>query len=150
MIDVAADLTVRKSLTVARSVEDAFSLFTEGMGSWWPLGRYSVGEERAETAVVEGREGGRLYERMTDGTEADWGRVTTWEPPNRIAFSWQPNADAPAATEVEVRFTPDGEGTRVDLEHRGWERLGGRAKAASDGYRGGWEEVLARYADAAA
>jgi uncharacterized protein YndB with AHSA1/START domain len=87
---------------------------------------------------------------MTDGTEADWGRVTTWEPPHRLAFSWHPNAEASAATEVEVRFSPEGEGTRVDLEHRGWERLGERARAASDGYRGGWDEVLTRYADAAA
>ena len=30
-------------------------------------------------------------------------------------------------TEVEVRFTPDGDGTRVDLEHRNWERGRGRS-----------------------
>ena len=32
-------------------------------------------------------------------------------------------------TEVEVLFTPDGDGTRVDLEHRDLERMGERADA---------------------
>jgi uncharacterized protein YndB with AHSA1/START domain len=56
------------------------------------------------------------------------------------------NPDAEAATEVEVRFTPDGAGTRVELEHRGWERLGATAAESREGYNGGWNEVLARYA----
>ena len=149
MIDVTADLTVRKSVSVARSVEDAFSLFTQAMATWWPLARYSVNEERTETVTVEGRVGGRVYERAADGSEAEWARVTAWEPPHRLGLSWYPGQDASAATDVEVRFTADGDGTRVDLEHSGWERLGENARAASDGYRGGWDEVLARYVEAA-
>ena len=56
----------------------------------------------------------------------------------------------PAATEIEVTFTDEGGKTRVDLEHRGWERLGERASEARQGYDAAWERVLARYAEKAA
>jgi uncharacterized protein YndB with AHSA1/START domain len=49
---------------------------------------------------------------------------------------------------VEVRFTPEDGGTRVDLEHRGWERAGAAAEKAAPQYGGGWDLVLARYAAA--
>ena len=60
------DSSIRKTIVVAAPLEDAFRVFTEQIGSWWPLRRYSVGEDRAETAVVERKEGGRVYERMID------------------------------------------------------------------------------------
>ena len=64
-----------------------------------------------------------------------------------MVFSWKaPSWDAP--TEVEVRFTAEGDGTRVDLEHRGWERAGAAAENQSTGYGQGWDTVLARYAAA--
>jgi hypothetical protein len=47
-----------------------------------------------------------------------------------------------------VRFTADGDGTRVDLEHRGWERAGAAAANVAPRYSGGWDLVLARYAAA--
>jgi hypothetical protein len=40
-------------------------------------------------------------------------------------------------------------GTRVDLEHRGWEKLGERAAEARQGYSQGWESVLAGFAEKA-
>ena len=91
-----------------------------------------------------------LYERMSDGQEATWGEVLVWDAPSRIVLTWHPgDEDASRATEIEVRFTPEGDGTRVDLEHRGWERLGEQAAEAQAGYDGGWEAVLATYAEAA-
>ena len=144
----ATDTAVRRSVTVNRSVEDAFRLFTEGMATWWPLDTHSIGKDGVdpEAAVLEGREGGRLYERMADGHTSHWGTVLVWEPPTRIVLSWELRPDRPA-TEVEVRFSPVGEGTRVDLEHRGWERLGERATEVRKGYSEGWEHVLAAYAE---
>jgi uncharacterized protein YndB with AHSA1/START domain len=65
-------------------------------------------------------------------------------------FTWQPASDEQNPTEVEVRFIPTQEGTTVELEHRDWDRLGERAGAARDGYDGGWVEVLAAFAAAAA
>jgi uncharacterized protein YndB with AHSA1/START domain len=59
------------------------------------------------------------------------------------------NPEAAAPTEIEVRFSPEGDGTRVDLEHRGFERLGGAAQEARGSYSEGWVLVLGRYAEAA-
>ena len=55
--------------------------------------------------------------------------------------------DAIAATEVEVRFTPEGDGTRVELEHRGFERLGEPAEEAHKSYSEGWPTVFQDYVD---
>ena len=141
---------VRRSVEVAAPLEDAFRLFTDGIATWWPLGYYSVGGERATAVVFEPAVGGRIYEVMDDAGHADWGRVTAWEPPHRIVFSWHPGADPEVATEVEIRFAADGpDATRVELEHRHWERLGQRAADGRASYVPGWGEVLERYADVA-
>jgi hypothetical protein len=45
-----------------------------------------------------------------------------------------------------VRFTDEGGGvTRVDLEHRGWDRAGEGAEAMRENYAGGWDVVLGKY-----
>ena len=74
-----------------------------------------------------------MYEVQADGKEAPWGTVDVWEPPHRLVISWHVNPEAPAPTEIEVRFIADGDATRVDVEHRGWERLGmERGRAARE------------------
>jgi hypothetical protein len=80
---------------------------------------------RAEAVVLQGGVGGRIYERTADGTEHDWGEVIVWQPPARLAYLWYLGRDRADATEVEIRFLARGTGaTRVEIEHRGWERLG--------------------------
>jgi uncharacterized protein YndB with AHSA1/START domain len=149
MSAMIADLTVRKSITVSASPERAFEIFTEKIDTWWPLATHSLAGERAVTAVLEGREGGRMFERDADGNEGYWGTITAWEPPSRIVVSWNTGHEKPEPTEFEVRFLPDGEGTRVELEHRGWERRDDSVEV-SRGYDTGWDRVLAQYAEAAA
>jgi len=147
----AQDLTIRKSVTVACSPEHAFETYTNRIGSWWPLETHSIGGmagERPKEAFFESGVGGRLYERMADGEEHEWAKVLVWEPPRRFVIDWHVNPANPS-TEVEVTFTAEGEGTRVDVEHRGWERYGDRASEASGDYNSGWEPVLARFVDAA-
>ena len=142
-------MTVRESITVNRGVADAFRLFTDGIGEWWPLkgSNFSYGGERADTIFLEAQVGGRFYERFDDGEEFEVGRVNACEPPTRIVFTWKdPNWKAP--TEVEVRFSPAGKGTRVDLEHRGFEAAGVEEGEAA-GWRDGWKVVLAPYLEAA-
>lgn len=147
----AQDLTIRKSITVDCSPEHAFDTYTARIGSWWPLHTHSIGgpgDERPVEAVFESGVGGRLFERMANGDEHEWAKVLVWEPPHRFVIDWHVNPDNPP-TEVEVKFTPDGDGTRVDVEHRGWERYGDRAQEAFGDYNSGWESVLARYVEAA-
>ncbi len=135
---------IRKTVNVALPVEKAFRLFTDGIGTWWPFATHSIGGEAVEAAVFD-VEAKRLYERADDGTEHDWGDILAWEPPNRFLLGWRVNPARPG-TEVEVRFEPEGTGTRVELEHRGWEKCGPGERSS---YDGGWEHVLGKFAEAA-
>lgn len=139
---------IRKSVTVAREPEAAFTLFTSRMGQWWPLDTHTRADhgsgERTEEVVFEPREGGRIYEVLSSGEHGEWGRVTAWEPPMRVVFDWKPNDQDRPPTEVEVTFTALGDGrTRVDLEHRKWELLGPELGAKERaGYEPGWGFVF--------
>jgi uncharacterized protein YndB with AHSA1/START domain len=135
---------LRRRVTVSATVDTAFRVFTERMGDWWPVERYSVHEELADEAGMDARLGGAVYERWREGTE-NWGEITVWEPPDRLVFSWHPGGDPAEATEVEVTFSAEGDGTLVQLEHRGWERLGDRAHEVRAGYADGWQGVLEQY-----
>jgi uncharacterized protein YndB with AHSA1/START domain len=138
------------AIDVRRGIEEAFQVFTAEIGAWWPVAAHSVEPDKVETVVLEGRVGGRLYERWHDGGEVDWGRVLAWEPPARLVLSWSPSLERRAATEVEVRFQAvEPDHTRVELEHRGWERLGDLAAQARSSYEGGWPGVLDAFAGAA-
>jgi uncharacterized protein YndB with AHSA1/START domain len=152
-----AQQAVRRTVTVPLDPERAFALFAERMDAWWPAS-HSITDAPFETAVIEPRGGGRWYERAQDGTEADWGRVLEYDPPRRLVLGWQLQADYsydpdPArGSEIEVRFTVAGEGsTRVDLEHRHFERHGHGADEVrrSVGSENGWAGLLAGYAAAA-
>jgi uncharacterized protein YndB with AHSA1/START domain len=140
---------ITTSVTVSCSAERAFEVFTKEFGAWWPIHVYSIGRERAEKAVFEGWEGGRIYEVIEGGGEATWGRVIRWGPPSRLELEWQTNPEAPGPTHVTVTFTPEGTGARVDLEHRGWEVYGDQATAARREYDEGWPSTLRLFADAA-
>jgi uncharacterized protein YndB with AHSA1/START domain len=145
---------VRKTVTVPAAPPRAFELFTRHIHEWWPLATHSIdaGESGSahETVIFQGGAGGQIYERTTKGEELKWADVVAFEPPHRFVLSWNPSReqDRPR-TEIEVTFT-DVEGkTRVDLEHRGWEKLGERAAEARQGYSQGWESVLAGFAESA-
>ncbi|HEV8564139.1 MAG TPA: SRPBCC domain-containing protein [Actinomycetota bacterium] len=146
---------IRASIAVHRAPEDAFRVFTRTMGTWWPVADYSMARDRqeegikVESVVFEEREGGRVYEVMSDGTEGTWGTVLAWDPPRRLVLGWKPNLTDNPPTELEITFSPDGDGTRVELEHRGWERLGALAEQAREGYGRGWTGVLGLFAQAA-
>ena len=70
--------------TVGMAVEEAFTFFTESIGRWWPA-EYHIGSSAMVDTILEPQPGGRWYERGDDGSECDWGRVLTWEPPHRTS-----------------------------------------------------------------
>ncbi|MHB1207410.1 MAG: SRPBCC family protein, partial [Rhodospirillaceae bacterium] len=127
----------------------AFEVFTSGLARWWPKG-HSIAKTPMKAMMLEPRLGGRWYEKSEDGTETLVGKVLAWEPPARFVISWnidsQWKPDAAIASEVEVRFIPDGAGTRVELEHRKFEVMGeeGGAKMRKD-VDGGWPGLLEIY-----
>ena len=138
---------VRKQIAVASDVETAFRTFTEDIATWWPTETHSI-TEQPETVVFEQSSGGRVFERTPDGKECDWATILVFDPPHRVVLEWKVNSAAPP-TEVEVRFTQDGDGTLVELEHRGWERYESGGAEAREGYDSGWPSVLAKYGAAA-
>lgn len=131
MIKTISIAPVRKSVTVLASPARAFETFTAGMTRWW-VRRYSINKSPIKEIVVEPHKGGRWFERGEDGSECQWGKVLTWEPPSRLVLAWQIDAtwqfDPSVNTELELRFLPEGNGTRVELEHRHLEQLGAGAE----------------------
>lgn len=143
------EIVIEKSVTVAVPMDDAFRVFTEEIETWWPLRTHAVDTDSSDTVVMEGREGGRLFERGPSGEEHVWGIVQSWEPPRRVGYTWHPGRGEDTAQEVEVTFTPEGDGTRVEVRHWGWEKLGDRLDETIASYNEGWDLVLGRYAEAA-
>jgi uncharacterized protein YndB with AHSA1/START domain len=155
MITQVQDTSVRSSIVVEAPLERAFSVFTEGFGSFKPPEHNLLAVEIAET-VFEPREGGHLYDRGVDGSECRWARVLAYEPPHRVLISWdispqwQLETDLEKTSEVEVRFVPEApERTRVELEHRNLERHGEGWESERDGVASadGWPLYLQRFAE---
>ena len=67
MAESAASVAIRKSVTVGVPVETAFAVFTEQIGSWWPLATKSVGQKESVGLVIEPQIGGRVYEQVRSG-----------------------------------------------------------------------------------
>jgi Activator of Hsp90 ATPase homolog 1-like protein len=144
-------MTEPLSLTfeVGCSTEHAFAVWTSRIDSWWPADHTVTGRPDAEV-VLEARLGGRIYERTPDGLEYDWGEVTLWDPPHRLGYLWHLRRDRVDATDVEIRFVPaGGSRTVIEIEHRGWERLGADAATWRDRNRMGWTTLLPHFTTAA-
>jgi uncharacterized protein YndB with AHSA1/START domain len=136
---------VRKTVTVDCVVEEAFRVFTTDALSWWPIDSHSIHGSAVKEIVFEAHEGGEVYEQTADGEKGHWATVVTWDPPSRLVLAWNILEREAVPTEVEVRFVPDGESTRVELEHRGWEAVAEEAEAKRESYDTGWGRVLAFY-----
>jgi hypothetical protein len=125
--------------------DHAFDVWTGRIDRWWPQDHTASGEDGL-TVVLEGRVGGRIYERTPGGTEHDWGEVTIWEPPMRFGYLWHLRRDRSDATDVEIRFVDLAGGrTRVEIEHGGWDRLGAEGESWRDRNHGGWATLLPHY-----
>ena len=125
----------------------AFATWTERFGQWWPTSHTVSGSPSA--VVLEPHVGGRIYERTGDGTEIEWGEITAWEPPRRLAYLWHIRRDRADATDVEITFVDRGDGsTRLEIVHTGWERLGADGPRWRDANRQGWSGLLPHYVTA--
>jgi uncharacterized protein YndB with AHSA1/START domain len=147
-----AEVPIQKSALVAAPVERAFQVFTEGMSTWWPLATYKIGKVDAKSVAIEPFVGGRWFERGVDGSECEWGRVRIWEPPRRLVLTWEISSqfqhDPAIQTELEIRFSPEGTSTRVDLEHRLLHYYGDKAvemRGIFDSEQG-WTGLLSAFA----
>jgi Activator of Hsp90 ATPase homolog 1-like protein len=142
--------SVRRTIEVAVDPHTAFTVFTEHIGDWYLGGRHAwTDPARAVGIRFEPGVGGRWLEvwdpRTGEGYEI--GVVRVWEPGSRLVVSYRhPRLPPEPLTEIEVRFQPVHGGTRVTLEHRGWERLPPDAVAAFLTPRA-WAALVGWYAD---
>jgi uncharacterized protein YndB with AHSA1/START domain len=139
---------LRFSFQVDCPVQHAFSIWTSKTSSWWPVS-HTVTAEPGLQVIFQPAVGGRIFERTPAGQEVEWGEITAWEPPRRLGYLWHIRDDRADATQVEINFVDQGDATtRVEIEHRGWERLGSRGSSWRETNLGGWNGVLPHYREA--
>jgi len=144
---------VRREIIVDAPVAAAFSAFVERFGEFKPAEHNLLKVPIAET-VFEPHVGGHIIDRGIDGSECKWARVLSYDPPDRVVFSWDisPRWDIEPEPEntsvVEVRFIAENaQSTRVELEHRDIEHHGPGWQGVADGVAddAGWLLYLDRY-----
>lgn len=124
--------------------DHAFTTWTTRMDAWWPKDHSTSGDPALRVEVEDGV-GGVIRERTSAGEVVDWGRITRWEPPGALAYTWFIGSDEADATDVELTFTEADGKTLVRLVHRGWERFGVTAEERRSRNRLGWSDVLPHY-----
>lgn len=110
------------ALRIDAPPEVVFDAFVDDIALWWrPNGLFAF---TPRSPGVMAFEGGRLVERLLGGKVFEVGRVSVWERGARLVFGWRQATFTPDMnTEVEVRFDAVGDGTRVTVEHRGWDSV---------------------------
>jgi hypothetical protein len=86
-MSVQHDTSVRAQIVVEASIERAFVVFTEGIGSWFPR-EYNLLEVEIAERLFEPREGGHVYDRCRGAVHLRGARPHTRRagaPPPRAA-----------------------------------------------------------------
>jgi uncharacterized protein YndB with AHSA1/START domain len=113
------------ALRIAAPPSRVFTAFTAEIGQWWrPHGLFELNGRRDGRLAIEGGVGGRVTESYPGGEEFEIGCVRVWDPPDRLVFSWRAVSFPPdRESEVHVRFEDVHGGTRVVVEHLGWDGI---------------------------
>ena len=119
---------VKASVSVPLPRERACALFTGEIDGWWRRGpRYRNGAGDGGLVHLEPRLDGRVLESWREGGEErafEVGRITAWEPPAALAFTWRASNFANGdLTLVEVSFESLAGATMVTVVHRGWSSI---------------------------
>ena len=142
-----------KTVEVKASPDRAFDVFASRMGEWWHKEHSIAQGTTQKDVIIEPRAGGRWFELGADGSEHPWGHVLAYDPPRRLLLAWQLDRDfhfdPELVTEIEVRFEPIGDATRVHFEHRLLERMGEGAVQLFEEMDGGWGMLLELFASRA-
>ena len=113
------------ALRIAAPPARTFAAFTDEIGEWWrPNGLFRFTDRAGGRLAFEPDPPERLVEIGADGDRFEIGPVLAWEPPSRLVFGWrQAGFPDDRSTEVSVRFDPVTTGTRVTVEHVGWDAI---------------------------
>jgi uncharacterized protein YndB with AHSA1/START domain len=118
------------ALRIAAPPARVFEAFTTEIAAWWrPNSLFaftprSPGVMAFEAIGEDGEGGRRLVERLASGKVFEVGKVRVWAPGEKLVVGWRQATFTPEMdTEVEVRFEAVEDGTRVTVEHRGWDSV---------------------------
>lgn len=140
---------IKKTLNVPLRPDEAFDLFTDRLADWWPTDSHSLSAgdgDLPQDVRVDRHEGGYITETKADGETGRWGTITSWDRGRHLGISWYVGRDETEATDITVTFMPTDTGTRVELVHDGFDRLGETAMITHGQYLVGWDHVfVARY-----
>src|SRR6476469_4179606 len=149
----ASETSVSVDTYVDSSIDHAFRVFTDGIGSWWNPDHHLF-DAPLESMTFEPWAGGHIIDRYADGRECRWARVLAHEPPTRVAFSWDVSldwhleSDLDKTSEVEVRFVAVApQRTDVVLSHSNVARHGDGLASMRSAATRGWN--LRRHAEIA-
>jgi uncharacterized protein YndB with AHSA1/START domain len=134
---VSETAPILRSVDVRITPERLWRLLTEpdALVRWWP-----------DVAELEPREGGRIRMVFAGNSSVVNGRVTRFEPPTGLGFTWEREQSPDVVTQVEFTVTDLGDGRcRVDVVHSGWEA----APELRPLHDLGWSHFLACLADLA-
>lgn len=104
--------------------------------------------------LLERMRGGKFSEDWTDEDGAPRhtdGIVTALEESKRLQLTWQDDGWH-QETRVEFMLSPNENGTRIYLQHSGWEKFDIEAdrQRAVDSYREGWDALMKKFQEYAA
>ena len=139
---------VQLEVTVPLPPERAFDTFVQQMDTWWPrrgVYPYSFAPEATRPLHIrfEPQLGGRYYETFLDGSEYVIGRISTFQPPTKLGYSWR-DPTWHGETQIRLTFAAEGGGARVTYEQAGFANAGVPALAAY--YQIGCRQTLSAYA----
>jgi uncharacterized protein YndB with AHSA1/START domain len=126
-----------RRVEVHATPERIFELLTDpaALVRWWP-----------DLATFEPRLGGSVRMMFQANSSEVTGRVTRFEPPTAVGFTWVRAVTPDVTTQVDFTVTDLGEGRcRVEVVHAGWEH----APEAREMHDAGWAHFLACLADLA-
>lgn len=83
----------------------------------------------------------RLLMDMPDFSGKNEGKFLVVEPASRVVYTWEWNGDGEVST-IDVRFSQEGEDTRVVLHHTGFTK----ADSVSN-HDSGWDSYIAGFTD---
>jgi len=141
-----------QSIQIAADPERVFQAYVEKINEWWSWqgknNRYTWAPDGVEPSEIhfEPQLGGRYFERFADGSEFEIGRITHYDPPNKLAFSWAGRDWPPGESLFELSFDAADEGTLLTLTHSGFEIFGEEAAEMVQGYTMGSKEILGFFA----
>lgn len=141
-----------KTMTLSVSSERAFTLFTTGIASWWPVATHSLSASAGALPIaieIEGRRGGQIIETLHDGRREPWGTITEWLPGRQFSMTWHVGRAPETASQITVTFESLSTGCKVTLVHDNWQNLGEQGPHLRENYQTGWDGVLAQYRNAA-